>query len=165
VIFGEAWGQIPHVNSAKLCGLGSSRSEVAELSSTVSIARPHLPHLPTRWLGGLDLGSETMFHMGMSNASLVDLTITQLQRAIALKEKIVSLTDELNSLLGASDAQAGVRRGAKRKYTRRAAREEAEAPKPTEKKRRKFSKAARAKMRVAAKARWAAVKAKGQSKL
>lgn len=100
----------------------------------------------------------------MQTSSLADLTTTQLRRAIAIKEQINALNGELSAILGAPEPKVA-RRGRRKASGRPAAPKTAVAAKPTEKKRRKFSAAARAKMRLAAKARWAAAKAKGQSKL
>lgn len=100
----------------------------------------------------------------MSNSSLADLTTAQLRRAIAIKERIDALNSELSALLGAPEPKVA-RRGRRKASSRQAASKVAAAGKPVERKRRKFSAAARARMRQAAKARWAAAKAKGQNKL
>lgn len=107
-----------------------------------------------------------MLPIRMSNASITDLTTTQLRRAVAIKEQIESLESELSAMLGGPQANAK-RRGRPKKASRDsdvAAKLEASSKEPA-KKRRKFSAAARAKMRNAAKARWAAAKAKGKSTL
>jgi hypothetical protein len=69
---------------------------------------------------------------------MINATPTQLRKAADIQEKIQLLQDELNTILGGEVSTA----------------EPTEAPK----KRKKFSAAARAKMRAAQKARWAAIK-------
>ena len=115
-----------------------------------------------------------MLPSAMPNASIADLTTTQLRRAIAIKERIEALESELSAMLGASQPKIA-RRGRGRGKSRRkvataksegsAARQQTASAKAPGKKRRKISPAGRAKMRASAKARWAAVKAKGQTKL
>lgn len=69
---------------------------------------------------------------------MINATPAQLRKAADIQEKIQALQEELNSILGGEVSTA----------------EPTEAPK----KRKKFSAAARAKMRAAQKARWAAIK-------
>jgi hypothetical protein len=76
-------------------------------------------------------------------SSIKDLSIKQLLRAAALKQKIQLLEKQLSKLLGSTEA----------------------APKSASKKRRRMSKASRAKIAAAAKARWAKVRAKGKKRL
>ncbi len=103
----------------------------------------------------------------MSNSSISDLSTSDLRRAVAIKEKIEALESELSAILGGSQPK-GARRGRPKNASRAtkvgAAKSEVDSKEPA-KKPRKFSAAARAKMRKAAKARWAAAKAKGQSTL
>lgn len=77
----------------------------------------------------------------MSN--LNTLTLAQLKKAVSLRERIESLQDELNSLLGAGGASPA--RGSGRRH--------------------KMSAAGRAAISKAAKARWAKVKAAGKNRL
>jgi hypothetical protein len=86
----------------------------------------------------------------MPNA-LSDLSAQQLRKAASLREKIDTLEKQLASILGQAPAPkpaAGPR-----------------AAKPAAKRRRKLSKAARAKLSASAKARWAKVKAAGKKSL
>jgi hypothetical protein len=69
--------------------------------------------------------------------NLIDLTINQLKRATAIKERIEALNKELQGILGAS-AKSGA----------------------SPKKRRTMSAAAKKRIAVAQKARWAKVRAK-----
>jgi hypothetical protein len=95
----------------------------------------------------------------MPNQSLADLTTVQLRRAVAIKEQIEALESELSAILGGTRPLA-VKRGRGRPKSRVVGRPAARA-----KTRRKMSAAARAKLRASAKARWAAAKAKGQTRL
>lgn len=91
----------------------------------------------------------------MPNASILDLSTTQLRRAIAIKEQIEALESELSTLLELTQP----------KSRRRRQRIVDTATSGRLKKRRKVSAAGRARMRAAAKARWAAAKAEGLNKL
>ncbi len=119
----------------------------------------------------LDLTTVSMLPSPMQTSSLAELTTTQLRRAIAIKEQIDVLNGELSAILGAPEPKVARRgrgpgrRKARKTSSRRAAAKEVATGKSAEKKSRKFSPAARANMRAAAKARWAAIKAKGQNKL
>ncbi|HEY3863160.1 MAG TPA: hypothetical protein VGO59_14855 [Verrucomicrobiae bacterium] len=79
--------------------------------------------------------------------NLPELSVKQLRRAVALREKIESLEAKITSIMGES---GGSRAGA---------REKAGQPK------RKVSAATRAKLAAKAKVRWASAKAAGRSKL
>ena len=116
-------------------------------------------------------------------SSLSGLTVAQLQRAVAIKEQIQSLEQELDGLLGtpATETSGSPRR--KRRAMSAAGRARVAAavrarwaiyrakkagkiaPKPVRKAKKHYSAAARAKMAAAAKARWAKVKAAGKTRL
>lgn len=90
-----------------------------------------------------------------ANASLLNLSVTQLRRAAELKERIDALNDELRGLLGGEipvPFGKGTRRSGGHTETGRGGR-------------RKMSAAGRARIAAAAKARWAKVKAQGGSTL
>jgi hypothetical protein len=74
---------------------------------------------------------------------MINITPTQLRKAADIQEKIQALQEELSQLLGASGPSEPAA---------------TEAPRQ-----RKFSAAARAKMRAAQKARWAKIKGTAQS--
>ncbi|HTR41433.1 MAG TPA: hypothetical protein VMH87_07425 [Pseudomonadales bacterium] len=74
--------------------------------------------------------------------SITNLSAKHFRKAATIKDKITSLQNELNKLLGLIEG----------------------ATKSVTKKRRKMSKAARAKIAAAARARWARVKAMGKKK-
>jgi hypothetical protein len=76
--------------------------------------------------------------------SLKDLSVAQLKKAIVIKTRIERLESDLSGLLGEPSAGAAAANGNGRK------------------RRRKMSAAAKAKISAAAKARWAAWKAKGK---
>ena len=78
-----------------------------------------------------------LYSEGMSQNILNQLTVQQLKRAVAIKEQIARLEKELTRLLGGPDT----------------------APVGKTRRRRKLSAAGRARMAVAAKARWAKIKA------
>lgn len=101
----------------------------------------------------------------MSNL-LSSLTGIQLRRAAELKDKIDTLTAQLNSILGAPVSPAGPRgrRGANGR-TGGPATPKKISTENTPTKRRKMSAAARAKISAAAKARWAKVRAAGKKSL
>jgi hypothetical protein len=109
--------------------------------------------------------------------SLTELTPKQLRRAADLQERILSLQDELGSILGAAAPVVE----AKPKRTRRMSRAgraaiaaaararwaKLRAGKPAKVKavKRKMSPAGRARLAALARARWAKVKASGKSRL
>jgi hypothetical protein len=82
----------------------------------------------------------TCHNGGAMNNSLASLSIKDLKRAVALKEKIARLNKELAAIVGSGEASP--------------------ADKPAKK--RKMSAAGRAAIRRAAKARWAKWKAEGK---
>jgi hypothetical protein len=124
----------------------------------------------------------------MPNA-LSELSIEQLQRAVEIKEQIVSLQAELDQLLEGAAARPRLGYQASRRGRRvgrppgrkmsaaaraaiaaaqkaRWARQRREAPAPTGRKgRRKMSPAAKARLAEIARKRWAKVKAAGKSRL
>jgi len=91
--------------------------------------------------------------------SIINLSARQLRQAAALRERIDTLEKRLAGILNppgqASQTSRQGRRPAKK----------AVEPAPRPKSRRRISKAARAKMAAAAKARWAKVKAAGKNSL
>jgi hypothetical protein len=119
--------------------------------------------------------------------NLHNLTVADLRKAVAIKERIEELQSELNAVGGEAGAAAGTpaRRGRPKKRhmspaararigaaqrkrwakLKRGRKATAKAAAPVEKKKRRVSRAARAKLSAAAKARWAAAKAAGQSTL
>jgi hypothetical protein len=87
---------------------------------------------------------------------LIDLTVSQLKRATAIKERIESLNKELRDILGAS-ANPGAAPKKKRAMNRSiAAKSAARSAKP---KKKVFSAATRAKLSAKLKAYWAAKRA------
>src|SRR5262249_28743507 len=86
------------------------------------------------WNHALTVGMLLWYRLLMTNTSVVNLTLQQLRRAVAIKENIAALETELGQILGAS---ASVRSN------------------PNRTRRRKMSAAARAKIAAAQKARWA----------
>lgn len=115
----------------------------------------------------------------MSTITLAQLTVQQLHRAAALKEKIEALEKDLGEVFGARAAAAPVRTARRRPKiaaagkARIAAAQRARwaklkrkaAAKSTPKVKRKFNAQARARLAAAAKARWAKVKAAGRTTL
>jgi len=93
--------------------------------------------------------------------SLTDISLAQLNRAVALKKRIASLESQLAGLLGA------LGRTRRRQVGRPplAASGRASSVTPGKQKRRKMSAKARARMAAAAKARWAKAKAAGRNSL
>jgi hypothetical protein len=84
------------------------------------------------------------------SSNLSGIGVSQLKRAIRIKQKIESLTAKLDDLLGSSgSSDSGPRKGKKR------------GPKG----KRKMSAAGRARISAAAKRRWKAAKAAGKSRL
>ena len=118
--------------------------------------------------------------------NLYNLTVAELRKVLAIKEKIEALQSEADSVLGAEggapeaaapgrrkrrhmSASARARIGAAQRArwarARKGTRASAGDAAPAKKKKRKVSPAARAKLSAAAKARWARVKASGESSL
>jgi hypothetical protein len=102
-----------------------------------------------------------------------NLTVKQLRKLIAIKEKIETLQDKIQSIAGGGSSDPYKRRG--RRNMSRAARTAIAAAqrarwakvkgsrrKAAPKKHRKVSAAGRARMAAAARARWAKVKAQGK---
>ncbi len=85
------------------------------------------------------------------NNSLVSLSIPQLKRALALKERIARLNKKLDAILGASSAAPAAAAAASGRPGKPG--------RPAKKKRNNMSAAGRAAISSAAKARWARVKA------
>ena len=113
-------------------------------------------------------------------SSIENLSAKQLRRAANIKDKIQSLENELQRILGAStksiavDApkkkrkmsaagRAKIAAAARARWAKVKGRESA--AKPVKKARRKMSAAARAKIAAAAKARWKKAKAQGKNSL
>ena len=94
----------------------------------------------------------------MKPHSLVDVSIAQLKRAIAIKEEIVSLEVELAKLLGAAEKATRTRKSKLSVLSVRNAG-------VSKRKRRKMSAKTRARMAAAAKTRWAKAKAAGKNSL
>jgi hypothetical protein len=89
--------------------------------------------------------------------SFITLTSKQLCRAAAIRDRIDKLEKQLAATLNVtSDAPVAVRKAGR---ARRAA---AKPVSPPSRPKRRYSKAARARMSAAAKKRWAAVKAAGK---
>ncbi len=109
---------------------------------------------------------------------MINATPQQLRKAADIKEKIQSLQEELNRILGAPDEAAAparrkrkisaagiarIRAAAKARWAKvRAAKKGA---KPARKARRKMSAAGKARLSALAKARWAKVKKAGKTRL
>jgi hypothetical protein len=111
-------------------------------------------------------------------SNLSELSVSQLKRAVQIKEQIEKLESELSSLLGSSSSRqaaptkggmseatkAKLRAAAKARWAKvnsgKSAGSKAAAPKKS-----KMSAAARAKISAAAKARWAKAKAAGKKGL
>ena len=89
---------------------------------------------------------------------LSELTLEQLERAVALRKQIEGLQNELNEIQGTTAPRRGRPPG---KGQKKLARGEIKAKKV----RRKMTAAWRAKIAAAAKERWAKVKAAGKNKL
>jgi hypothetical protein len=93
--------------------------------------------------------------------SLTDISLAQLNRAVALKKRIASLESQLAELLGGLG-------GTRRRQVGRpplSANGRASSVTRGKQKRRKMSAKARARMAAAAKARWARAKAAGRNSL
>ena len=117
----------------------------------------------------------------MSTTALAQLSLQQLQRAIAIKEKMEELEKELSAVLGTPPAAAAPAGPGRRRpkisaagkariaaaQRARWAKLKGKAPaKPAQPViKRKFSAQARARLAAAAKARWAKVKASGRTTL
>jgi phage protein D len=114
--------------------------------------------------------------------NLQDLTTSQLNRIIAIKEQIETLQAEIESVVSDGGAMpVSMKPGKKRKRRLSAAgraaiiagtkarwarmKSKTDAPKAAKKKDRRSSPAVRAKLSAAAKARWARVRAAGETKL
>jgi hypothetical protein len=111
----------------------------------------------------------------MAMKALSTLSLEQLRRAVAIKEKIVALEADLARILGTpAPVTAVVKRRRKTKMTAPAratilaasiAKGNKTAATSTKKRKRKMSEKARAKLSAAAKARWAKVKEAGKKSL
>lgn len=116
----------------------------------------------------------------MSTTALAQLSLQQLQRAIAIKEKMEALEHELSAILGTPVPAAPAGRGRRRpkisaagkariaaaqraRWAKLKGKASAKSAKPVVK--RRFSAQARARLAAAAKARWAKVKAAGHTSL
>jgi hypothetical protein len=119
--------------------------------------------------------------------NLHNLTVAELRKVVAIKEKIEALQSRLDSIAGddgaaahgpavpgrrkkrrmsaAARARIGAAQRARWAKAKRANKASARAAASVKKKKRKVSAAARAKLSAIAKARWAKVKASGQSTL
>jgi hypothetical protein len=104
--------------------------------------------------------------------NLASLSIDQLRRAIALKEQIEQLADELKGVLGSAPIKRGRRTRSAATRARMAAAQRArwagakgKSPKKAKRGKRKISAAGRARIAAAAKARWAAAKRAGKRTL
>ena len=128
-------------------------------------------------VGGLDYISPNLYCLAMA-ISLNDLTASQLRKAMAVKERIEALENELNDILGGAEStptaggnEGGIRRRRKMSPEARekiAAAQRARwarvnagkpAPEKPAKGKRTMSPAAKAKIAAAARARWARVRA------
>jgi hypothetical protein len=105
---------------------------------------------------------------------LENLTVKQLRKLVAIKEKIETLQGEIEAITGGEAAAPQKRRGRKKmSFSARArlgaaarwAKVRAVRAEAAPKKRRKMSAAGRARMAAAAKARWAKAKAEGKNRL
>ena len=92
-------------------------------------------------------------------SDLSALTASQLRKAAAIRDRIDTLQKELAAILGSSAAPAPVARGRAAKSAGRKA--TVAAPQ----RKRRFSKAARARLSASMKTRWAKAKATGKSHL
>ena len=117
--------------------------------------------------------------------NLHNLTIAKLRKAVAIKEKVEALQNELDSIGGtahaheraapgrrkkrrmsaAARARIGAAQKARWAKVRRGHKASARPAAPVKKKKRKVGAAARARLSAIAKARWAKVKASGKSTL
>src|SRR5689334_20788341 len=93
----------------------------------------------------------------MPKPSLSDLTTAQLRRIVQLREQIETLESELAGIIGGRSYKS--KKGKRGRKGRRLSLGRVGMKMP----RRKMTTAARAKMRAAAKARWAKVKANGKT--
>ena len=132
---------------------------------------------------GLDIHGLSMRNRRHMTNALSQLTVGQLKRAVEIKERIESLEDEINQILGAPRAMptatvsaplrgrkrfsaAARRKMAAAQRARRAAEKGYAAPvRALRNGKRRVSPAARARLSAAAKARWARAKAAGRSAL
>lgn len=117
--------------------------------------------------------------------NLLDLSTSQINRIIAIKEQIEELQSQINSFVddgeiptpvasqapgkrrmsAAARARIGAAQKARWAKVRRGHKASARPAAPVEKKKRKVGAAARARLSAIAKARWAKVKASGKSTL
>ena len=105
--------------------------------------------------------------------NLQNLTVEQLRKVVAIKEQIESLEAQLTSIAGGDSPVGAATTVARRRKMSRAARASIAAAqrarwaklKAGDSKKRKVSAATRAKMAANARARWARVKAAGKSTL
>jgi hypothetical protein len=105
--------------------------------------------------------------------SITNLSAQQLRRAASIKDQLVSLSAELDRLLGAFDGPTAPARtrtmsaSARRKIAaaQKARWAKVKSDKPGQKPKRKMSAAGRARIAAAAKARWAKAKAAGRKSL
>jgi hypothetical protein len=110
----------------------------------------------------------------MATQSLANLSLQDLRRALAIKERMVALEAELSHIFGVSSSvtSAGTRRGRRRMSVRarvgvtgNAGRTRRNGRPASKKVKRKVSAKARARLSAAAKARWAKAKAAGRKSL
>ena len=116
---------------------------------------------------------------------IANLSVEQLRKAIAIKEQIEALEQELSSLTGEAAPAVAPRRGRppggkggisaagrariaaaqRRRWAKQRGGSPVSANQPKTKTKKRFSAAARAALSAAAKARWAKAKATGKSRL
>ena|SRR5213593_1373155 len=125
----------------------------------------------------LTIGLFPCYRLSMDTHLLASLSLQQLRRAVALKERIAALEHELSQVAGAFASMTSVvRRGRKRKRSaatraRMSAAQKARWARSdggvtrTRKRRRKMSPKARARLAAIARARWARAKASGRKSL
>jgi len=110
----------------------------------------------------------------MATQSLANLSLQDLRRALAIKERMVALEAELSHIFGVSSSvtSAVTRRGRRRMSVRagvgvtgNAGRAKRNARPTSKKVKRRMSAKARARLSAAAKARWAKAKAAGRKSL
>jgi hypothetical protein len=101
----------------------------------------------------------------MATQSLANLSLQDLRRALAIKERMVALEAELSHIFGVSSSvtSVGTRRGRRKMSVR--ARVGVTGNAASNKVKRKVSAKARARLSAAAKARWAKAKAAGRKSL
>ena len=102
----------------------------------------------------------------MTTNPLTKLTIRDLKNAIALRERIDTLREELDRLVdGAPSSRGGYRKRAKRLTAGNVRVNLERQGRHRGVKRRQLSRAARARLSAMAKARWAKAKARGRNRL